>query len=122
MSMEEKEKKVKVKRKRPDVAARIQANKDKQFVCVKTYFNQFLPKNTTLEGINLQEIICRFVYKLNIIKRLSFDLLNYEFTYRLENNLELPKINQNLFYKACCAVSFRSDDWKEDLRYERRLT
>lgn len=58
-------------------------------------------------------MIFEFVYKLNIIKHLSYDLLNYELTYRLENNLELPIINQNLFYKACCAVSFRNDDWKK---------
>ena len=110
--------KSKKKRKRPDVAARMESNKDKQFVCVKTSLNQFLSPKIKFGDASLRDIICKFVYKINIIKRLSYDLINYEMTYRLENNLELPEINQNLFYNACCAVSFKYDTWKEENRRE----
>ena len=91
--------KVKVKTKRTDVAERKQKNKEIQFVCVKAKLNSIALSKEFVYYLQY------FIYQLNQIKFLSYILLNYEFTYLIENNMELPDITQNLFYRACCHVS-----------------
>lgn len=95
--------------KRTDVSARKLKNKTIDFVSVKTSLNSNCKSKVFVDALH------RFIYNLNIIKDLSYYLLNYEFTYCLDNNLDLPSIEQNLFYRACCAVSYRSDKQKENI-------
>ena len=106
----------KVKKKRSDVSKRIEVNKDTDFVCIKMSWNSLCKNNYLKQGI--QEI----VYNINKISFLSYKLLNFHFTRLLEDNKELPKLTQNLFYNASCYVSVmkkrKSTIDKEDEMYK----
>ena len=95
--------KVKVKATRSDVKKRKENNKNKEFTCVKCSWNSFVKDNFLKTGIE------NIVFNINKIKFLSYHLLNYHFTRCLENNIELPEITQNLFYRACSVVSILKD-------------
>ena len=84
-------------------------NRELEFVPVKTSLTSNCKDKTFIN--NLQH----FIYKLNIINELSYYQLNYEITYRLENKLPPLDITQNLFYRACCSVSYRNDKLRETI-------
>ena len=89
----------KQKKTRSDVSKRKEENKDTDFTCVKLSWNRLVKNNYLKQGI--QDI----VYNINKISFLSYKLLNFHFTRLLEQNLPLPELTQNLFYRACSTVS-----------------
>ena len=54
-----------------------------------------MARNTITEDI---------VSQMSKISFLSTKLINFHFLRLLEENKPLPKINQNLFYQACCLI------------------
>lgn len=66
---------------------------------IKCSWNSFC-KNPALK-VNIQKIILN----INQIDFLSTRLINFHMIRCIQENIELPELNQQLYYKACCIVS-----------------
>ena len=86
---------------KPKSAIAIRKEKQKllDYSNVKCSWNTFC-KNPALK-VNIQKIILN----INQIDFLSTRLINFHMIRCIQENIELPELNQQLYYKACCFVS-----------------
>jgi hypothetical protein len=91
------------KSKRPDVKQRYELNKTKSFVSVKMKWKTFCKNDAIRDGI------IPIIDNCNKIIYNSFHLANIHFLKHLENNDDLPTLNQSYFQKLCTSVSCMYD-------------
>lgn len=87
-------------RKRPDAKQRKEGNKAKDFVSVKMKWNKFCINEGIRKGI------LPIIENCNKIVYNSYHLANVQFLYNLENNIELPDLDNKYFQKICASVSY----------------
>ena len=104
------------KSKRPDVKIRNELNKTKSFVSVKIKWKTFCKNDAIRDGI------IPIIDNCNKIIYNSFHLANIHFLKHLENNDDLPTLNQSYFQKLCTSVSCMYDKKIKNLMILKILT
>ena len=86
------------KRSRPDVATRIARNKQFDFTGVVVKWN------TLCKDEIIQREIEQFVWNINKVALEAYHVVNLHILRCLQENLTLPTLDQNFFYRCCSGV------------------
>lgn len=86
------------KRSRPDVAARIARNKQLDFTGV------VMKWNTLCKDEIIQREIEQFVWNINKVALEAYHVVNMHVLRCLQENIALPTLDQNFFYRCCSGV------------------